>query len=198
MVQRQRFEQRRLPGGGRRARRATRLPADRGGRPGLVGPPRHSPGRGSRPAAPARVRRSRSALPASSWTTSPSCDWWSTSSGGTCSCTTVIWTCTRLMRGPSPRKWMWHQDGGIQNHDLETHPRPRMSVKVAYFLTDVGEPGRGNFSVLPGSHMGDTIDRPPGRRQRPGGRRPRPRATRDGGPVRPSRSGTCVARTVRR
>ena len=64
------------------------------------------------------------------------------------------------MRGPSPRTWMWHQDGGIQNHDLETHPRPRMSVKMAYFLTDVGEPGRGNFSVIPGSHLRDTIDRP--------------------------------------
>lgn len=64
------------------------------------------------------------------------------------------------MVGPSPRKWMWHQDGGVQNHDLETHPRPRMSVKVAYFLTDVGEPGRGNFSVLPGSQLRDTIERP--------------------------------------
>lgn len=64
------------------------------------------------------------------------------------------------MRGPSPRRWMWHQDGGVQNHDLETHPRPRMSVKVAYFLSDLGEPGRGNFSVLPGSHLRDTIDRP--------------------------------------
>jgi ectoine hydroxylase-related dioxygenase (phytanoyl-CoA dioxygenase family) len=64
------------------------------------------------------------------------------------------------MRGTSPRMWMWHQDGGIQNHDLETHPRPRMSVKVAYFLTDVSEPGRGNFSVIPGSHLRDTIDRP--------------------------------------
>ena len=55
---------------------------------------------------------------------------------------------------------MWHQDGGIQNHDLETHPRPRMSVKVAYFLSDVSEPGRGNFSVLPGSHLRDVLDRP--------------------------------------
>lgn len=64
------------------------------------------------------------------------------------------------MRGPSPAKWMWHQDGGVQNHDLETHPRPLMSVKVAYFLTDVGVPGRGNFSVLPGSHLRDTIERP--------------------------------------
>jgi ectoine hydroxylase len=64
------------------------------------------------------------------------------------------------MGGPSSAKWMWHQDGGIQNHDLETHPRPRMSVKVAYFLSDASEPGRGNFSVIPGSHLRDTIDRP--------------------------------------
>jgi ectoine hydroxylase-related dioxygenase (phytanoyl-CoA dioxygenase family) len=55
---------------------------------------------------------------------------------------------------------MWHQDGGVQNRDLETTPRPRMSLKVAYFLTDVSEPGRGNFVVLPGSHRQDTITRP--------------------------------------
>jgi ectoine hydroxylase-related dioxygenase (phytanoyl-CoA dioxygenase family) len=55
---------------------------------------------------------------------------------------------------------MWHQDGGVQNRDLETSPRPRMSVKVAYFLTDVSVPGRGNFVVLPGSHRLDAIDRP--------------------------------------
>ena len=58
--------------------------------------------------------------------------------------------------------WMWHQDGGIQNRDLETSPRPRMSVKVAYFLTDVTVPGRGNFVVLPGSHRRDAIERPSG------------------------------------
>ena len=62
--------------------------------------------------------------------------------------------------GPAPRKWMWHQDGGVQNRDLETHPRPRISVKVAYFLSDVSEAGRGNFSVIPGSHTRDAIDRP--------------------------------------
>ena len=55
---------------------------------------------------------------------------------------------------------MWHQDGGVQNRDLETRPRPRLSVKVAYFLTDLGRPGRGNFVVLPGSHRLDAIDRP--------------------------------------
>jgi ectoine hydroxylase len=58
------------------------------------------------------------------------------------------------------RTWMWHQDGGIVNRDLESDPRPRLSVKVAYFLTDVSEPGRGNFMVLPGSHVRNTIDRP--------------------------------------
>ena len=58
------------------------------------------------------------------------------------------------------RPWMWHQDGGIVNRDLETTPRPRLSVKVAYFLTDVSEPGRGNFVVLPGSHRSNAIERP--------------------------------------
>ena len=62
--------------------------------------------------------------------------------------------------GRSPAKWMWHQDGGVQNRDIETHPRPRMSVKVAYFLSDVSEPGRGNLVVLPGSHLRDTLERP--------------------------------------
>jgi ectoine hydroxylase len=59
------------------------------------------------------------------------------------------------------RPWMWHQDGGLVNRDLETEPRPRLSVKVAYFLTDVSEPGRGNFVVLPGSHTRNAIPRPP-------------------------------------
>ncbi len=58
------------------------------------------------------------------------------------------------------RPWMWHQDGGIINRDLESDPRPRIAVKVAYFLTDVSEPGRGNFAVLPGSHLRNRIDRP--------------------------------------
>jgi ectoine hydroxylase-related dioxygenase (phytanoyl-CoA dioxygenase family) len=58
------------------------------------------------------------------------------------------------------RPWMWHQDGGVVNRDLETTPRPRLSVKLAYFLTDVSEPGRGNFVVLPGSHRSNAIERP--------------------------------------
>jgi ectoine hydroxylase len=56
--------------------------------------------------------------------------------------------------------WMWHQDGGIVNRDLETEPRPRLSVKVAYFLTDLSERDRGNFLVLPASHVRNAIPRP--------------------------------------
>jgi ectoine hydroxylase len=59
------------------------------------------------------------------------------------------------------RPWMWHQDGGIVNRDLDGSPRPRLSVKVAYFLTDVSEPGMGNLVVLPGSHVANSITRPP-------------------------------------
>ena len=49
----------------------------------------------------------------------------------------------------------WHQDSGTLNQDLESSPRPRVSLKIAYFLTDTTEPGRGNFYVLPGSHLLD-------------------------------------------
>jgi hypothetical protein len=64
------------------------------------------------------------------------------------------------MTGEGTKAWMWHQDGGIQNRDIESDPRPRLSAKVAYFLTDVSEPGRGNFVVLPRSHLMNRIDRP--------------------------------------
>ncbi len=46
----------------------------------------------------------------------------------------------------------FHQDSGRLNTDMETSPRPRISLKVAFFLTDTTEPGRGNFYVIPGSH----------------------------------------------
>lgn len=64
---------------------------------------------------------------------------------------------------PRPFRFEWHQDGGRQNRELETDPRPRMSVKLAFWLTDVSEPGRGNFSVVPGSHTWNRIDGPPRR-----------------------------------
>lgn len=62
-----------------------------------------------------------------------------------------------------PYRFEWHQDGGRQNRELETEPRPRLSVKIAYWLSDVSEPGRGNFKVVPGSHTANRIDGPPRR-----------------------------------
>jgi ectoine hydroxylase len=35
-----------------------------------------------------------------------------------------------------------------------------MSLKVAFWLSDVSEPGRGNMLVVPGSHESNTLPRP--------------------------------------
>jgi ectoine hydroxylase len=61
---------------------------------------------------------------------------------------------------PSDATFTFHQDSGRVNLDMETHPRPRLSLKVAYFLSDTSEEGRGNFWVVPGSHHHDTLERP--------------------------------------
>lgn len=61
---------------------------------------------------------------------------------------------------PDGKTFGWHQDSGRVNVEIECHPRPRLSLKVAYFLSDTSEPGRGNFWVVPGSHLRDEIDRP--------------------------------------
>jgi ectoine hydroxylase len=62
-----------------------------------------------------------------------------------------------------PFRFEWHQDGGRQNREIETDPRPRLSVKLAYWLSDVSETGRGNFKVVPGSHRTNWISGPPRR-----------------------------------
>jgi hypothetical protein len=54
----------------------------------------------------------------------------------------------------------WHQDSGRTNKEMESHPRPRLSLKIAFFLSDVSEPDRGNFWVVPGSHLKDDMQRP--------------------------------------
>ena len=54
----------------------------------------------------------------------------------------------------------WHQDSGRLNIELEGEPRPRVSLKVAYFLTDTSVPGRGNFSVIPGSQKYNSVQMP--------------------------------------
>ena len=46
------------------------------------------------------------------------------------------------------------------NQDLEVSPRPRISIKVAFFLCDCSEPGRANFWAVPGSHLQDELERP--------------------------------------
>jgi ectoine hydroxylase-related dioxygenase (phytanoyl-CoA dioxygenase family) len=65
--------------------------------------------------------------------------------------------------GGRPFRFEWHQDGGRQNRELETNPRPRLSVKAAYWLSDVSRPGRGNLRLVPGSHTSNRIDGPPRR-----------------------------------
>ncbi len=66
----------------------------------------------------------------------------------------------------------WHQDSGRMNVEMESHPRPRLSLKVAYFLSDTSEEGRGNFWVVPGSHLHDTLDRPADGHGQPAGATP--------------------------
>jgi ectoine hydroxylase-related dioxygenase (phytanoyl-CoA dioxygenase family) len=70
---------------------------------------------------------------------------------------------------PDGPTWRWHQDSGRLNQDMETEPRPRISIKVAYFLTDVSEDGRGNFWVVPGSHLRNDIELPEGGMGQPEG-----------------------------
>ncbi len=54
----------------------------------------------------------------------------------------------------------FHQDSGRVNDEIESRPRPRLSMKVVLWLSDVGEPGRGNFWVVPGSHLRDSLEIP--------------------------------------
>lgn len=72
-------------------------------------------------------------------------------------------------RGQDDKTFGWHQDSGRVNQEIECHPRPRLSIKVAYFLSDASEEGRGNFWVIPGSHLQDTLERPVGGLGQPDG-----------------------------
>ena len=61
---------------------------------------------------------------------------------------------------PQPARLHWHQDSGRLNLDLESNPRPRVSLKVGFFLTDTSEPDRGNFHIVPGSHLCNALELP--------------------------------------
>ena len=76
--------------------------------------------------------------------------------------THLIVTPPRDMSKPLEKKRLnWHQDSGRVNVEMPgSNPRPMLSLKVAFFLSDVSEPGRGNFSIIPGSHLKNQIDYP--------------------------------------
>ena len=59
--------------------------------------------------------------------------------------------------GVQCREPVWHQDSGRPVLELE-RPAPRLSVKIAYWLTDTRGPDRGAMELIPGSHR---LDAPP-------------------------------------
>ena len=64
--------------------------------------------------------------------------------------------------------YAWHRDNNRMNRELGVDDQPRVSAKVAYFLTDLPQEGMGNFCVVPGSHrqprstLPDPDEVPPG------------------------------------
>lgn len=75
---------------------------------------------------------------------------------------------------PDTATWKvaWHQDSMRVNDEIETHPRPRLSLKVGFFLSDCSVPGRGNTMVVPGSHAQDEIELPQDGASNPDGAEP--------------------------
>ena len=82
-----------------------------------------------------------------------------------------LYHCHLIVTPPLPRAdWLtdaagaktfgWHQDSGRVNIEIECRPRPRLSLKTAWFLSDCSEPNRGNFWIVPGSHVRDELPRP--------------------------------------
>lgn len=63
-----------------------------------------------------------------------------------------------IVRAPSPPEadagWKasdWHRDGGTSSTEMQ-EPLPRIIIKIAYWLTDLSQPGRGAIRLVPGSH----------------------------------------------
>jgi ectoine hydroxylase-related dioxygenase (phytanoyl-CoA dioxygenase family) len=61
----------------------------------------------------------------------------------------------------TPPRWRWHQDGSRQCLDLETDLPPRLSIFVGFWLSDVSSAGRGNLTLIPGSHRQRWLQGPP-------------------------------------
>jgi len=72
------------------------------------------------------------------------------------------------------QKWgvAWHQDSMRVNDELESDPRPRLSVKIGFYLSDVSESDRGNTLIVPGSHLQNSIDCPQDGSSSPAGAEP--------------------------
>ena len=51
----------------------------------------------------------------------------------------------------------WHQDSGRVNIDVEGEPRPRLSVKASFFLTDTTHADGPHFWAVPGSHLNNSM-----------------------------------------
>lgn len=63
----------------------------------------------------------------------------------------------------------WHQDSGRVNWDIETTPRPRISLKIAYWLTDTTIPDCGAMHIVPGAHRRDKLEIPKDGKSNPQG-----------------------------
>ena len=72
----------------------------------------------------------------------------------------MVITPPRRVRSAEQRPLEWHQDSGRLNLELEGDPRPRVSLKIGFFLTDTSEPGCGNFTIVPVSHRRNRLDLP--------------------------------------
>ncbi len=72
----------------------------------------------------------------------------------------MIITPPHATTGPGHAGLNWHKDSGRLNMELETDPQPRISLKVAFFLTDTSELGHANLYIIPGSHLLNKLDRP--------------------------------------
>ena len=99
---------------------------------------------------------------------------------GTCTSTTATSTCTRPARQRPAAAGAGTRTAARQNLEIESDPRPRLSVKVAWFLSDVSR-------ARPREPPGDPRQPPPEPPSAPGlaGGGPSPARRRDRGARRP-------------
>jgi ectoine hydroxylase-related dioxygenase (phytanoyl-CoA dioxygenase family) len=59
---------------------------------------------------------------------------------------------------PAARAPRWHRDNGLMGREMRQlwRDQPRVTLKVAVYLTDVRSPDDGALEVVPGSHLDST------------------------------------------